>query len=124
MPLIDFSIIEVILISPKLTAKMIKFNRHCKVISFYQDSTHAHYLIQGAIDPSYLPNTAIILSHSPANLNWCLNRMKNQWNYHQNKSLLEEIEELIDFMEIPFDHTELLLKKIKSHRKNLISSGP
>ncbi len=52
-----------------------------------------------------------------------MNRMQNQKTYHQSKSIVEEIEELIDFMEIPLEQTELLLEKIKFHRKNLISSG-
>jgi len=123
MPLKDFSIIEVILISPKLTPDEIKIYQHCKVISYYQDSTHSHFIIQGALLPKILTKEAVIFSHSPANLNWCMNRMQNQKTYHQSKSIVEEIEELIDFMEIPLEQTELLLEKIKFHRKNLISSG-
>ena len=121
MALSQYTLHEVITISEnELPSLLIA---HGQVLAFYHDEEHSHYIFQGDTNFKDIIHDGIIVSHSPSNLKWCLTRMRNQGKYHQNKSVITEIEELFDFMEIPWDKTDLFLEKLKSHRKNLKAFG-
>lgn len=117
----NFSIIECIVFHDEtvLQTEMIVYNQ---ILFSYTDSTHSHYLIKGKCK---LPDTwkhHILLTHSWRDIQWCMNRLKSQPEYHKAKSVYEELNDLFDYLEIPNGETNRLLQELEFNGRNVIAS--
>lgn len=99
--------------------------KYCNnVLAIYSDKEHTHFLLKGKLVLPPDLKHFIILSHSWRDLPWCLNRLNCQKDYHQKKSVQQEIEELLDYLEIPMSETMSLLQECKKYGSNYIAAGP
>jgi hypothetical protein len=117
----NFSIVECIVFHDTAISHADMLERN-QIITCYTDPYHSHYLMKGKCNLPVTWKNHILLTHTWRDVNWCIHRMRSQWEYHNHKSVDEEILDLFDYLEIPLGETRLFMRELEKNRGNMITS--
>lgn len=120
----QFCLSEIILLTKPNDAIHHKIVSTHRVIAHHIDDDHAHYLIDGTLAIADKFPDHILISHAHRERKSCIRRIHNQSAYHTLKSLVSEIEDLFDFLEISTEENDLLLLKSEIHGRQNVSHSP
>ena len=117
-----FLLHELITLRSLTTIEQARIKSFNHVLAIYHDENHSHLIIEGQLHIPMKTSEFVLISHRMCDAKWCLRRMEQQPRYHQNKTHTQELEELFDFLEIPFEQTLWLMEKLKRNGQHLITS--
>ena len=120
----EYCLSEIILLTKPNDAIHLKIVSTHRVIAHHMDDDHAHYLIDGTPTIADKFPEHILISHAYRERKSCIQRIQNQPAYHKLKSLVSEIEDLFDFLEISTEENDVLLLKSEIHGRQNVSHSP